>query len=63
MNFQKHEESHFVSASSVYFMKMFIEKRFTEKHPDTEVRKFTIKNGVMQVGDVVDQGFGRQGAI
>ena len=61
-NWQRDEESHFVSASGVYFMKMFVKRQFTQLSKDPDVRTFSLDaNGRMQIGGKADQGFGRQG--
>ena len=60
-NFKLDQQSHFVSSSDVYFLKMYIEKRYTEPAPD--VRELVSdEHGVLHVGAKADQGVGRLGA-
>ena len=62
-NFRLDEHSNFVSASGVYFMKMFLDRKFTEPSPD--VREFTFdQQKVMKIQPKdrgADRGLGLRG--
>ena len=59
-NFKLNQKSHFVASSDVYFMNMFIERRYTEPPPDIQELVCDV-DGKLVVGGKADQGFGRQG--
>ena len=58
--FKHNQKSHFVASSDVYFMKMVIERKYTEPPPDIRELVCDVE-GKLVVGGKADQGFGRQG--